>query len=71
MTPRIREIGLVLAVVEELLARDLVVLDGIDSDFFTDSALTGGFGRDILTGANWRAPGPVRRLLHPEPDVSH
>ena len=35
------------AVVEELLARDLIVLDGIDSDFFEGDALTGGFGRDV------------------------
>jgi Mn2+/Fe2+ NRAMP family transporter len=41
------EIGLMLAVVEELLARDLIVLDGIDGDFFAGGALTGGFGRDI------------------------
>src|ERR1700692_3818976 len=35
------------AVVEELLARDLIVLDGIDADFFEGDALTGGFGRDV------------------------
>jgi hypothetical protein len=35
------------AVVEELLTRDLIVLDGIDSDFFTGDTLTRGFGRDI------------------------
>jgi hypothetical protein len=29
-----REIVLVRAVVEELLARDLIILDGIDTDFF-------------------------------------
>src|ERR1700730_6887043 len=34
------------AVVEELLARDLIVLHGIDTDFFEGDALTGGFGRD-------------------------
>src|ERR1700733_12283213 len=35
------------AVVEELLARNLIVLDGIDCDFFAGDALTGGFGRDV------------------------
>ena len=35
------------AVVEELLARDLIVLDGIDTNFFERDALTGGFGRDV------------------------
>ena len=35
------------AVVEELFARDLIVLDGINSDFFARDALTGGFGRDV------------------------
>src|SRR5580700_3953307 len=40
-------IGSMRAVVEELLARDLIVLDGIDTDFFEGDALTGGFGRDV------------------------
>ena len=35
------------AVVEELLARDLIVLDGTDTDFSAGVALTGGFGRDV------------------------
>ena len=35
------------AVVEELLARNLIVLDSIDTDFFEGDALTGGFGRDV------------------------
>jgi hypothetical protein len=35
------------AVVEELFARDLIVLNGIDTDFFESDALTGGFGRDV------------------------
>src|SRR5580658_4112169 len=35
------------AVVEELLTRDLIVLDGIDTDFFEGDALAGGFGRNI------------------------
>jgi hypothetical protein len=41
------QIGSMRAVVEELLARDLIVLDGMDADFFAGDALTGGFGRDI------------------------
>jgi hypothetical protein len=43
----VREVGSMRAVVEELLARDLIVLDGIDTDFFEGDALTGGFGRDV------------------------
>ena len=35
------------AVVEELLARDLIVLDRIDRDFFASGALTSGFGCDV------------------------
>ena len=42
-----RQIGSMRAVVEELLARDLIVLDRIDGDFFKNDALAGGFGRDI------------------------
>ncbi len=36
-----------LAIVEELLARDLVVLDRVDTDFFEGDALAGGFAGDI------------------------
>src|SRR6478672_6472684 len=36
-----------LAVVEELLARDLVVLNGIHADLFDGLALSGGFPRDV------------------------
>jgi hypothetical protein len=35
------------AVVEELLARDLIVLDSIDTDLFKRDPLAGGFGRDV------------------------
>src|ERR1700676_1097800 len=43
----VREIESMRAVVEELLARDLIVLDGIDTDFFESDALTRGFGGDV------------------------
>ena len=36
-----------LAIVEELLARDLVVLDRVDTDFLEGDALTGGFSGDV------------------------
>ena len=36
-----------LAIVEELLAGDLVVLDGVGTDFFKGDSLTGGFGGDV------------------------
>ena len=36
-----------LAVVEELLARDLVALDRVDADLFERDPLAGGFGRDV------------------------
>ena len=36
-----------LAIVEELLARDLVVLDCVDTDFFEGDALAAGFERDF------------------------
>jgi hypothetical protein len=35
------------AVVEELLPRDQIVFDGINTDFFEGDALTGRFGRDV------------------------
>ena len=35
------------AVIEELLACDLIVLDGIDTDFFAGDALAGGLRRNI------------------------
>ena len=38
---------LVHAVVEELFACDLVVLDRVDGDFLEQGALAGGFGRDV------------------------
>src|SRR4029077_19889900 len=41
------EIASMRAVVEELLACDLIVLDGIDADFFKGDALTSGFGRNV------------------------
>ena len=47
MTLPFRAVMLVLAVVEELLARDLVVLDRVDADFFERDALAGGFGGDV------------------------
>ena len=43
-----REIGSMRAVVEELLARDLIVLDGIDTDFFEGDALSGGLGLPFM-----------------------
>jgi hypothetical protein len=33
--------------VEELLARDLVVIDRVDRNFLADDALSGGFGGDV------------------------
>jgi hypothetical protein len=36
-----------LAIIEELLARNLVVLDRVDADFFERDPLAGGFGSDI------------------------
>ena len=38
-----------LAVVEELLARDLVVLDRVDTDFFEGDALAGGACAKLAT----------------------
>jgi hypothetical protein len=40
-------VPLPLAIVEELLARDLVVLDRVDADFFEGDAFAGGFGGDF------------------------
>jgi len=36
--------GSVASLVIELLARDQVVFDGVDADFFEGNALAGGFG---------------------------
>lgn len=56
-------ISLVLAVVEELFARDFFVLDSINSDFFAGDALTGGFGRDIHgeEDHNWSGFAPLKK----------
>ena len=35
------------SVVEKLLARDLVLLDRVNADFFESDALAGGFGGDV------------------------
>lgn len=38
---------LLLAIVEEPVARDLVVLDRVDADLFERDPLASGFGRDV------------------------
>ena len=50
------------AVVEELLARDLIVLDGIDTDFFEGDALAGSFGREfrVKKTTNWSGFAPLK-----------
>jgi hypothetical protein len=57
-----------LAIVEELLARDLVVLDRVDADLFESDPLAGRFGRDFegevdgeLVGAVEERPATFRR----------
>jgi hypothetical protein len=40
---KLREIESLRAVVEELLARDLIVLDGIDTDLFEGYALSSSY----------------------------
>jgi hypothetical protein len=63
------DVPLPLAIVEELLARDLVVLDRVDADLFERDPLAGGFGRNFegevdgeLVGAVEETDrGPVRR----------
>jgi hypothetical protein len=46
-------------VVEELLARDLVVLDRVDTDLFERDALAGGFGHNVEGEVNGELVGAV------------
>src|SRR5262245_11027418 len=48
-----------LAIVEELLARDLVVLDRVDADLFESDPLAGRFGRDFEGEVDGELVGPV------------
>jgi hypothetical protein len=48
------------AVLEEMLARDLIVLDRIDTDFFAGDALAGGFGRSVKKTTNWSGFAPLK-----------
>jgi hypothetical protein len=41
-----------LAIVEELLARDLVPLDGVNADFFEGDAFASRFGGDVEREVN-------------------
>ncbi|MEO8339111.1 MAG: hypothetical protein ABI604_05245 [Nitrospirota bacterium] len=45
-----------LAIIEELLARDLVVLDRVDTDVFEDDALALGVTSKVKRTANWLGP---------------